>query len=75
MARPDAGEVYVLIGDGNYLMGASGETGDGEAGAAEAHRDRRGEPRLPVHPRARSARGPDAASAWSSESAPRTGPG
>ena len=25
MARPDAGEVYVLIGDGNYLMGASGE--------------------------------------------------
>ena len=25
MARPDAGEVYVLIGDGNYLMGATGE--------------------------------------------------
>ena len=25
MARPDSGEVYVLIGDGNYLMGASGE--------------------------------------------------
>ena len=25
MARPDAGEVYVLIGDGTYLMGASGE--------------------------------------------------
>src|SRR5215210_7869731 len=25
MARPEAGEVYVLIGDGNYLMGAGGE--------------------------------------------------
>jgi 3D-(3,5/4)-trihydroxycyclohexane-1,2-dione acylhydrolase (decyclizing) len=25
MARPDAGEVYVLIGDGNYLMGGTGE--------------------------------------------------
>jgi len=25
MAHPDAGEVYVLIGDGNYLMGATGE--------------------------------------------------
>jgi 3D-(3,5/4)-trihydroxycyclohexane-1,2-dione acylhydrolase (decyclizing) len=25
MAGPDAGEVYVLIGDGNYLMGATGE--------------------------------------------------
>jgi 3D-(3,5/4)-trihydroxycyclohexane-1,2-dione acylhydrolase (decyclizing) len=25
MARPEAGEVYVLIGDGNYLMGATGE--------------------------------------------------
>ncbi|HMJ02830.1 MAG TPA: thiamine pyrophosphate-dependent enzyme, partial [Conexibacter sp.] len=25
MACPDAGEVYVLIGDGNYLMGATGE--------------------------------------------------
>jgi 3D-(3,5/4)-trihydroxycyclohexane-1,2-dione acylhydrolase (decyclizing) len=25
MARPDLGEVFVLIGDGNYLMGATGE--------------------------------------------------
>jgi 3D-(3,5/4)-trihydroxycyclohexane-1,2-dione acylhydrolase (decyclizing) len=25
MAQPEAGEVYVLIGDGNYLMGATGE--------------------------------------------------
>jgi 3D-(3,5/4)-trihydroxycyclohexane-1,2-dione acylhydrolase (decyclizing) len=25
MARPDAGEVYVVIGDGNYLMGGIGE--------------------------------------------------
>jgi 3D-(3,5/4)-trihydroxycyclohexane-1,2-dione acylhydrolase (decyclizing) len=25
MARPEAGEVYVVIGDGNYLMGGTGE--------------------------------------------------
>ena len=52
MARPEAGEVYVVIGDGTYLMGNTGELVTRAPGGPQDHRARLRERRLPVDPRA-----------------------
>ena len=66
MARPDADEIYAVIGDGTYLMGNTGELvtarQEGLKMTVIVVRERR----LPVDPRRCSAPAPAAASGWSS---------